>query len=406
MFSASDGVANLGDVALKDRMPFIDQTRGLIMLFMALDHALYFWSYGRISNEGLPFIVQGNLTFNGANGASVLAYLVMLLSSICAPGFFFIAGYVLALSVKHREEAGVPNFEINKHLALRGIGLIALQVLVASPAFNLPAIVGGIETNILSPGFLLSLSVLSTIGLGFFFLILARHLSPWKLVGLSASLYMLGEIVLPKFAVIYPQLSLVEKGLQNLLVLPVPFSSQYLLNSNFPLIPWLVPLSLGWLYGHTFSPENGIQFEGKRFFFSGLASLGVFFFLRLQGLGDYLKAGNSFSGFFVLSKYPPSPDYFLFYLGLVFILFFLFIQLPKQRTICRILEGFGRAPLFFYNTHLWVYALIPALFNRFNRLSLLEGLGVWLLGLFILYPMMRWSMQLRTLKGNLKPRQI
>lgn len=311
-------------MANASRFPFIDRTRGLIMLFMALDHALYFWSYGRISNEGLPVYAQGHLTFIGANNPSVLAYLVMLLSSICAPGFFFIAGYVMALSVKHREEAGVPSSEINKHLALRGIGLIALQVLVASPAFNLPLIEGK-ETALLSSGFIISLSVLSTIGLCIFFLILARHLSPWKLVGISASLYLLGEIVLSRFAKLFPQLPLWEKSLQTLLVLPVPFASEYVLNNNFPIIPWLFPICLGWFYGYTFSPERGIHLESKRFLISGFASLGLFLVLRLMGLGDYLKAGT-LNRFLVLSKYPPSPDYFLIIFRYTF--YFIFFVYP------------------------------------------------------------------------------
>jgi len=148
-------------------------------------------------------------------------------------------------------------------------------------------------------------------------------------------------------------------------------------------------MALGWLYGHTYEKQRGIAYEAKRFAVSGVSSLALFFIFRLAGIGDYLRPDGTFQGFFGLSKYPPSPDYFLFYLGLVFILLFLFYQLPKTSRIGSVLENFGRAPLVFYNTHLWLYALVPALFANFNGHSLTFGIGIWLLGLIILYPLCR-----------------
>jgi hypothetical protein len=50
--------------SISSRLPFLDRTRGLIMVFMALDHALFFWSSGRINNEGLPLLINGTVTFN------------------------------------------------------------------------------------------------------------------------------------------------------------------------------------------------------------------------------------------------------------------------------------------------------------------------------------------------------
>nr|WP_240985867.1 heparan-alpha-glucosaminide N-acetyltransferase domain-containing protein [Acididesulfobacillus acetoxydans] len=371
------------------------------MMFMALDHALYFWSFGRVSNEGLPLVTNGTLSFLGAGNPSLPASIAMIMASMAAPGFLLIAGYVLALSVKRREETGASSWEISKHLWLRGLALIVLQVLVASPAFNLPAFVNGdLEFSV---GVILSLSVLSTIGLGFIFLDLGRHISAWKLMAFTAFLYLLSESLLPHFARAYSGLSWLEQGLRTLLVLPVPFSSQLLLNNNFPVIPWLLPLCLGWLYGRTYKPEKGLAYEGKRWGLSGLISLGLFFILRMAGLGDYLRASSP-DQFFVLSKYPPSPDYFLFYLGLVFLLFYLFNRLPKPGRVVAVLDEFGKTPLFFYAVHLWLYALVPALFNHFNRTPLWAGAGIWLMGLVILYPLCRWSVKLRSsLKAILKP---
>ncbi|OLN27814.1 heparan-alpha-glucosaminide N-acetyltransferase domain-containing protein [Desulfosporosinus metallidurans] len=371
------------------RLPFLDRTRGLIMLFMALDHALFFWSSGRINNEGLPLLVKGAVTYNPFGNSSLLAYLIMVLSSICAPGFLFIAGYVLALSIKKRQLAGTPSSSISHHLWRRGLLLLFLQVFIASPAFNLPMVIQAGSLSIVTLGTFLSLSILSTFGISFLFLLLGRHISPWKLFGVSGLLYLLSQLFLPSFTKSFPFNQAIEQALQNILVLPVPFSPVSLVNNNFPVIPWFFPMALGWLYGHTYTEKRGVAYEARRFAFSGVSSLALFFIFRLAGIGDYLHADGTLQGFFGLSKYPPSPDYFLLYLGLVFLLLFAFYKLPRSSRLGGVLENFGRAPLFFYNTHLWLYAAVPALMANFNGYSLIFGVGIWLLGLIILYPLCR-----------------
>ena len=357
------------------------------MVFMALDHALFFWSSGRINNEGLPLLINGAVTFNPLGVSSALALIVMFLSSLCAPGFLFIAGYVLALSIKKRELKGLSSSSINQHLWRRGMLLIAFQVFIASPAFNLPLLIQAKSLSVITWGTVFSLSVLSTIGIGFFFLSLGRHISPWKLFGISGLLYLFSQFVLPGFTWSYPFNLAIEQAWQAILFLPVPFSPGSLVNNNFPVIPWLLPLALGWLYGHTYAEQRGIANEARRFAVSGFSSLALFFFFRFAGIGDYLLPDGTFQGFFGLSKYPPSPNYFLLYLGLVFLLLFLFHKLPQTSRIGGILEDFGRVPLLFYNTHLWLYAAVPALLSNFNGYSLTFGVAIWLLGLLILHPL-------------------
>lgn len=373
--------------SVSSRLPFLDRTRGLIMIFMALDHALFFWSSGRINNEGLPLLINGAVTFNPLGISSALAIIVMFLSSICAPGFLFIAGYVLALSIKKRELDGISSSSISHHVWRRGMLLIVFQVFIASPAFNLPMLLQAKSLSVVTWGTFFSLSILSTIGIGFFFLSLGRHISPWKLFGISGFLYLLSQLFLPGITRSYPFHFAIEQAWQAILVLPVPFSPSFLVNNNFPVIPWLLPLVLGWLYGHTYAEQRGISYEARRFAVSGFSSLALFFIFRFAGIGDYLPPDGTFQGFFGLSKYPPSPDYFLLYLGLVFLLLFLFYKLPQTSRIGGILEDFGRVPLLFYNTHLWLYAAVPALLSTFNGYSLTFGVAIWLLGLLILYPL-------------------
>ena len=159
------------------------------------------------------------------------------------------------------------------------------------------------------------------------------------------------------------------------------------MNNNFPVIPWLFPMTLGWLYGHTYAKQREGFSEVRRFAISGFCSIALFLIFRSVRIGDYLRPDGTFQGFFGLSKYPPSPDYFLFYLGLVFLLLALFHKLPQTSKIGGILENFGRVPLLFYNAHLWLYATVPALLSNFNGYSLAYGFAIWLVGLLILYPL-------------------
>lgn len=372
------------------RLVFVDQFRGLIMVLMALDHALYFWSSGRFSNEGLPLLVNGMLQFNKPGGFSFFGYLVMLLSSIAAPGFSFIAGYVLSQSVKRRMQKGMTSSDMTKHLFKRGVILILLQFFIISPAFNLPLFIQAKSTSVFSLGTFLSFSTLSTIGIGFIYLAIMRRFSPWVVFLSAVGLYAGSQWFLPTLVQLFPQASLLEKAIINLLVLPVPFSPHYLLNNNFPVIPWLVPLTFGWLFGQTYNAQRDIQYEGKRFFRFGLFFLISFFILRFNHLGDALTFNGSISSLFILSKYPPSLDYFLFYMGVMFMLLTSFIQLKSLSKSVSILEEFGRAPLFFYNTHLWIYGLIPFMLQKFNVLSAGEGIIIWFLGLLVFYPLGRW----------------
>ncbi|EGW38575.1 heparan-alpha-glucosaminide N-acetyltransferase domain-containing protein [Desulfosporosinus sp. OT] len=377
------------------RLLFLDQTRGLIMVFMALDHALFFWSSGRMNNEGLPLLLNGTVTFNPLGSSNIIAFLVMFLSNLCAPGFLFIAGYVLALSIKKRELKGISNWNINYYLWQRGMLLILFELFIASPAFNLPLFMQAKSFSVLTVGTFFSFSVLSTIGIGFFILILGRHISPWKLFGLSAVLYLLTQWFIPTLTHNFPLQTAPAQTWQAILVSPVPFSPRLLVNNNFPVIPWFFAMTLGWLYGHTYSEEQGIAYEAKRFAVSGLSSLALFFIFRFSRIGDYLLPDGTFLGFFGLSKYPPSPDYFLLYLGLIFLLLFLFFKLPETSRIAGILATFGRVPLFFYNTHLWLYAAVPAILSSFNGYSLAFGVVIWLLGLLILYPLCHWYLSWR-----------
>jgi hypothetical protein len=350
------------------------------MLFMSLDHTLYFWSNkGRLSNEGLPLVINNVLQFLSPENYTWAGWFVMIIAGICAPGLLFIAGYVLAMSIKRRQEAGTSSGEITKYLLKRGLILIGLQIFVASPAFNLPMFIQqGFWTNI-TIGTFFSFSILSTFGIAFLLIAALRFIKPAKMVAITAGMYLILQYFLPQMAINLTRSGIFGQIVTVIFALPVLFNIDNLVNSNFPVLQWILPFVVGWWFGM----ENSMR-KQRSFVLAGIICFVSFVILRLAGVGEQLPV-SSVSSFFVLSKYPPSPAYFLFYFSLVFFLMAAFRQWSYKLPGGKVLGQFGKVPLFFYNAHLWLYALIPAVLNRFNDFPFWMSVGVWLIGLIILF---------------------
>ncbi|NVN13206.1 hypothetical protein HUK84_19050, partial [Nguyenibacter vanlangensis] len=120
---------------------------------------------------------------------------------------------------------------------------------------------------------------------------------------------------------------------------------------------------------------------------AGMACIGVAVALRWSGIGSIRPPRDaSWREFVNLIKYPPSLVYVLSMLGGNLCLFHLFSRLSATRdaVLPRVLRVFGRAPLVFYVVHLWLFAVIGALFFRHGT-HYAVGLGVWLAALPVLY---------------------
>src|SRR5687768_10877946 len=100
------------------RLDFIDVCRGLLVVLMALDHAVYFlWSGAHESSFTFwhgPFVSEEGL------GETV----VRLLSNVSAPGFFLLLGAGLAFYARTRRKLGWTDRAIARHFVERGAVLI------------------------------------------------------------------------------------------------------------------------------------------------------------------------------------------------------------------------------------------------------------------------------------------
>src|SRR5262245_39371043 len=104
------------------RQAYVDVLRGLLTAHMALDHASLMFNAGRAAEE----LAAGPAPAFG----SILQFLTRFTGVPVAPGFFFMAGFMVALTSLARQERGVTHAEVTRRLLIRGVVLIAVDALI------------------------------------------------------------------------------------------------------------------------------------------------------------------------------------------------------------------------------------------------------------------------------------
>jgi len=192
--------------------------------------------------------------------------------------------------------------------------------------------------------------------------------------------------------------------------------SQYFLEATitpskhglYPFLPWFGMAGFGFLFG-TYFIKKWSHLDEKRLVgkFTIISATFLFFFLIIRLMN---KFGNlhmwrqfSFGEFFLMSKYPPSPAFLFWNMSLFYGILATYVTsfqiLPDTKTGWRypgkIVELYGKVPLFFYILHLYLYEGIAVIFNIQKSLSLLYTYLLWLVGLIILYPPCAWFHRLK-----------
>ena len=153
----------------------------------------------------------------------------------------------------------------------------------------------------------------------------------------------------------------------------------------YPLIPWLGVTGLGLLFGRLLHLKP--LRVGRIAAWAAAGCLILFILVRSIGtFGNLNDVPPGWMGFLNVVKYPPSLSFLAITLTINFVLIAAWMRLEST------LQGrfhpllvFGRAPLFFYLFHLWLFALFGLLFTKGG--SLAPMCLVWLIGLAILYPL-------------------
>jgi uncharacterized membrane protein len=339
----------------------VDIARGLIVVFMALDHANYFIAQQHSSGEYWGGAVP--------EFPSAMAFITRLVTHYCAPGFFFLMGIGMMLFAHTRRRKGWSEWQIIRHFLIRGSFLILLQVTLINFFWRLGP-----------SGFpRLYIGVLIALGGGMILCSFLLRLKPGLLLILALVFFVGTELLHPD-----PSMwNLLETDPLNLILLRSGGTSTFW--SNYPILAWMELIIFGMVFGHWLMRSRETAY--RRSLILGITFLMLFLVLRiLDGFGNIRpRPGDGWIDFLSLVKYPPSMTFTLFTMGGNLLLLWIFSLLSegKLRWI-RPLAVFGREPLFFYILHLPGYAVLGRWLTPHG-----SSLGImyllWLFGLVCFY---------------------
>jgi uncharacterized membrane protein len=363
------------------RVESVDLLRGLVMVFMLLDHTR-------------DYLMNLQVNATDLTQTTPALFFTRWITHFCAPTFMFLAG----VGASFAESGGMPRLRLARFLLARGLWLVVLDVTV------IPLLV------FFTVPFALVASVLWAIGWSMVALAGLVFLPRW-LVGALGVAMIAGHHVLDGIQVGDPGLLKVLWSIfhrQGFLTMPGGFVVLVL----YPLIPWIGVMAAGYAFGPVFR----LRLERRRpiLIGTGLALTLAFVALRATNLyGDpqpwRLQASPTFTlmSFVNCTKYPPSLLFLLMTLGPAI----LALELLDRGTgrWRGPLRTFGRVPLFFYIIQWpvahglavlmatfrgqptgWMFRFPPFQAPPEYGSTLPEVYLVWLVVLVLLYAPCRW----------------
>jgi uncharacterized membrane protein len=302
------------------RLESVDVLRGVIMIFMTLDHTRDF------------FGVTGFSPTDPAQ-TTIPLFFTRWVTHFCAPVFFLLTGTGAYLSLRRKSKR-----ELSQFLFTRGLWLIFLE-LTLFRCF-------GLQFNF--DYHVTFLNVLWALGWAMIVLSLLVHL-PVSLTTACGLAMIAGHNLLDPIRS--------SNAIWSILHSPnfIVENPQHSVFDGYPLIPWVgvtaVGYGLGQIYTWTSKPRRTFLLR------AGLGLLALFVILRgINVYGDPVRWTTQKSAVFTAlsflnaNKYPPSLLFVLMTLGpaLVF-LWFIDDRIPR---FLRPALTFGRVPMFYYLLHM------------------------------------------------------
>ena len=392
------------------RLASLDIIRGLIMVFMALDHVRLYFTNADAPPEDFS---EGGL----------LLFLVRWITHFCAPGFFFLAGVGVFLF----EQTKGAKEPVVKFLISRGIWLVLLEVTLIGFAWSF------------NPGWNWA-GVIWSLGFSFIFMAALVFLPRIVLLFLSLGVLLFHDAVaihfgLAPFITSDPWIVFLYTG--GIMDVPL-IGERFILYS---IIPWLALMALGYAVGGIFKLPAGDQ--RKILIHAGIAMTVGFLVLRLTNLygtqdplwlftlpgtfspGDGIA--DTIASLLNANKYHASLQFVLMTIGPMLVMAGWLAQKDVSKPgpgagALRALDIFGRVPFFYYILHLYLihilafiytlaggfaadYMFWDGLFNNTNRpdgygFGPLGVLLVWGLVVRILYYPCRWFQGVKSSKPH------
>lgn len=321
------------------RIASIDVLRGLVMVFMLIDHV----------REAIYLHMQVGDPMDVAATSPAL-FFTRLLAHLCAPTFVFLTG--LGAWLYANPARGAPR-SAREFLLKRGLLIIALELTVINFAWT-----GDI------PPHTLWLQVMWAIGISMVVLALVSGLPRWLLATIGFTI-VFGHNLLtpihfppghPLFAIwtiLHERAFLVPEGALRIKV-------------TYPVLPWIGVILLGYVAGPLYSAAiDGLK-RTQTLVKLGFGCLALLLVIRGTNFyGETLPwvagpdAVHTVMSFLNFTKYPPSLDFLLLTLGTAFLILAVLENLHNAAT--RALSMIGGAPMFFYIVHLYLLLVLQKL---------------------------------------------
>ena len=369
------------------RLLSIDALRGLVILFMLLDHVREtFFLHRQVADPMNIEITDPALFFSRT------------LAHLCAPVFVLLTG----LSAYLYGEKYQGTRDVSAFLFKRGLFLVVLEFTLVNFAWTFQF-----------PPTVIYMQVIWAIGVSMIALAalvwLPRPLLLLLGIAIIAGHNLLDTLHFPVGSAMHvPWAILHDRGW-------IEFSDSLRLRTSYPVLPWIGVIALGYCMGPWFARSACAATRQRYLLLAGAGALLGFVALRLlNGYGEapwtnYSNATQTLMSFFNITKYPPSLLFITLTLGLGLLLLRGF-ERARQAPWIRTLAVFGAAPMFFYLLHLYVlkvlYLASVGLFGL-NQGSYFgfDGIGaVWLTAVLLaaaLYLPVRWFAGLKTRRRDI-----
>ena len=369
------------------RLLSIDALRGLVILFMLLDHVREtFFLHRQVADPMNIEITDPALFFSRT------------LAHLCAPVFVLLTG----LSAYLYGEKYQGTRDVSAFLFKRGLFLVVLEFTLVNFAWTFQF-----------PPTVIYMQVIWAIGVSMIALAalvwLPRPLLLLLGIAIIAGHNVLDTLHFPVGSAMHvPWAILHDRGW-------IEFSDSLRLRTSYPVLPWIGVIALGYCMGPWFARSACAATRQRYLLLAGAGALLGFVALRLlNGYGEapwtnYSNATQTLMSFFNITKYPPSLLFITLTLGLGLLLLRGF-ERARQAPWIRTLAVFGAAPMFFYLLHLYVlkvlYLASVGLFGL-NQGSYFgfDGIGaVWLTAVLLaaaLYLPVRWFAGLKARRRDI-----
>ena len=369
------------------RLLSIDALRGLVILFMLLDHVREtFFLHRQVSDPMDITSTEPEL------------FLSRTLAHLCAPVFVLLTG----LSAYLYGEKYAGKRDVSAFLFKRGVFLVLLEITLVNFAWTFQF-----------PPSVIYLQVIWAIGL--------------SMLALSAMVWLPRAVLLVLSLLIIAGHNLLDGlhfGLESAMHVPwavlhdrgwIELGDGLRLRTSYPLLPWIGVIGLGYALGPWFALGVDATRRQRALLVAGLGGLAGFVGVRLlNGYGEkpWVSADAvvpTLMSFFNITKYPPSLLFLALTLSLGLLLLLWFERRQDSRWILA-LTVFGSAPMFFYLLHLYVlkfaYLATVAVFglNQGGYFGFDSMGSVWLVALLLavgLYLPVRWFSRLKGRRRDL-----